>query len=432
MTATFITSNSSAAITLAGNGDSLALIAGVTLASAAFADAVALSGSTSSRSVFIDGHVVSSTARAISLGSFDDILLEGIASASSVISIGASGGLMARSSGVGGFASSLNLMNAGSISAVEEGVLVSGQKNHVYNSGDISAGQIGVELSGKTCSVVNTGSIYGGSFAVLLRGEGLLLNNSGDISGPAGDVVRLISDIDASAKIVNSGTIDGSVTETLGKATLVNTGVITGDIDLGAGDDTFKFLTGVVGGNVAMGDGNDTIILGASVDVDVSGGAGVDTLSVARSTVLSLGIENLSLRGGDNLRGTGTLDANIILGNRGNNTLSGLGGADTLNGLGGNDFLIGGTAKDGVRDVFVFGMLCGADTIRGYQIKGAGDDRIDLNDFARNDAFDSFADLKTNFMRQSGKNVIIDLPGDDQVTIENVTLADFKSSDFIF
>lgn len=428
MASTTLISNSTTAVSLTRSADTLVVAAGVSLITTS--DAVELAGAIVGRNVLIDGRIVSASDDGVSLGSFDEFTFDPIFSSGDDVMISAGGGILASDAGVTGNANTLRLTNAGAITGFG-GVNVAGSDNTIVNSGVITGASFGVSLGGDAGAVVNSGEITSGGVAVRLTGSALSLSNSGVIAVDGGVAAQISGEAAATARIVNSGMIDGSVIETLANATLINTGVITGDIDLGAGADTLRLLSGSVLGEITTGDGDDLIVLG-SVDVEVSGGVGTDTLSVARNAVLGLDIENLTLRGGDNLRGVGNNAANILTGNRGDNTLKGLGGKDILNGGRGDDLLIGGSVKDGVRDTFIFSLDCGADRIRGFQIKGAGDDRIDLSDFAENEAFDSFVDLKTNSMRQSGKNVIIDLPGDDQVTVENVTLADFRASDFIF
>ncbi|MCV3765680.1 hypothetical protein [Rhizobium sp. TRM95796] len=429
MASTFITSSTATPVTVTGNFSSVAILAGATVFTTDAA--VSLPGSSTSRSVLIDGHLLSTIGGGVTLGSTDDFNFLTFASVSDQIVIGRNGGILAGGSGIGGFATSMDLFNAGSIVGGLAGVAVTGDKNAVINRGEMSGVNAAISLVGDSCSLVNSGDLSSVGVTVSLNGAGISLKNTGVIAAASGEAVTLSGDIDGFARIQNSGTIDGSVAETSADATFVNTGLITGDVALGAGADTLRLLSGLIAGSVDAGEGDDVIFLGAG-DYEIFGGAGTDTLSSARSFALSGGVENLILRGADALRGLGNGDANVITGNRGDNILRGLGGRDVLNGGAGDDLLIGGSVKDGVRDTFVFSLDCGADRIRGFQIKGAGDDRIDISDFAQSEAFDSFVDLKTNVMRQSGKNVILDLPGDDQVTIENVTRADFRASDFIF
>src|SRR5262249_30245091 len=61
---------------------------------------------------------------------------------------------------------------------------------------------------------------------------------------------------------------------------------------------------------------------------------------------LGANVENLTLIGTGNTKGTGNELPNLIIGNSGANTLSGLEGNDTLTGNDGDDSLDGGTGND--------------------------------------------------------------------------------------
>ena len=79
--------------------------------------------------------------------------------------------------------------------------------------------------------------------------------------------------------------------------------------------------------NEIANEGNDTVI--ASVDF-----------------TLGSNVENLTLVGSANLRGTGSSADNVLRGNAGNNVLDGGSGNDSLYGDSGNDSLIGGSGND--------------------------------------------------------------------------------------
>jgi Ca2+-binding RTX toxin-like protein len=76
-----------------------------------------------------------------------------------------------------------------------------------------------------------------------------------------------------------------------------------------------------------------------------------DRLQSALDRTLPDQVENLTLIGSGNTKGTGNAGANIITGNSGNNVLSGLNGNDDITGGGGNDTSTGG----GGADRFIFG-----------------------------------------------------------------------------
>jgi beta-glucanase (GH16 family) len=71
-----------------------------------------------------------------------------------------------------------------------------------------------------------------------------------------------------------------------------------------------------------------------------------DLVNASISYTLPGKIENLTLTGGGNLRGTGNGQDNILYGNSGNNVLRGLGGDDILDGRGGSDRMAGGKGDD--------------------------------------------------------------------------------------
>jgi Ca2+-binding RTX toxin-like protein len=118
----------------------------------------------------------------------------------------------------------------------------------------------------------------------------------------------------------------------------------------GVGNDT---LNGMVGNDILLGGtGDDTYYMADTIDNIIENlGEGTDgvyfTSTVAGSGyTLGLNIENLSLNGNANTRGTGNDLDNILIGNSGSNILTGGIGNDTLNGGAGIDTLIGGIGSD--------------------------------------------------------------------------------------
>jgi hypothetical protein len=129
-------------------------------------------------------------------------------------------------------------------------------------------------------------------------------------------------------------------------------------------------------------------------------------------------------------------EADLLIGNEGNNTLFGFGGNDTLLGGSGIDILDGGGGKDRLdggrgddtlsggadADRFVFSTGYGTDTIIDY----AEGDVIDLS---RLKGFSNFKDLVNNHMTKDGGNIIITI-GADILIIENVS-EPLEKSDFL-
>jgi Ca2+-binding RTX toxin-like protein len=180
--------------------------------------------------------------------------------------------------------------------------------------------------------------------------------------------------------------------------------VLTGSVARGTGNAAANDITGNAARNTLHGlGGNDTLRGGAGVDT-LFGGAGNDTyivdsaldvvtddggaadrvLSSTANYTLATGLEQLTLTGALNSRGTGNDAANVLVGNAANNVLFGKGGNDTLRGEDGadtldggndNDSLLGGSGNDSLagaagNDRLIGGA--GADTLGG----GDGDDSL--------------------------------------------------------
>lgn len=126
------------------------------------------------------------------------------------------------------------------------------------------------------------------STAILARGTTLDLTNAGTIRGGAGTVLAADDQLSAALgtpylagaiqtfgetedRIVNTGTIIGSVALAMGNDRIENYGRIEGDVFLGLGDDTFlQRASAVLVGTVDGGEGNDHFI------VDASGGGAIN------------------------------------------------------------------------------------------------------------------------------------------------------------
>jgi Ca2+-binding RTX toxin-like protein len=95
------------------------------------------------------------------------------------------------------------------------------------------------------------------------------------------------------------------------------------------------------------GQGDDTYIVDHKNDVaSEKFGEGIDTVKAKVHYALKNNLENLILKGKDNLKATGNDSDNEIIGNKGNNVLKGLDGNDNLNGKAGNDKILGGLGDD--------------------------------------------------------------------------------------
>ncbi len=156
-----------------------------------------------------------------------------------------------------------------------------------------------------TASLTNSGAILGRGDAVdgNTVGDGVRLfsaqsdvtftgniENRGFIGGSSDSDVAVglsIEDgITLDGQIINRGTIQGSevaidVTEAGGNVVIQNSGLVRGDVNLSAGNDTFDGTRGRVFGDINGGGGEDTISGGSNAD-RINGGTDNDTLSGGR------------------------------------------------------------------------------------------------------------------------------------------------------
>src|SRR3546814_11621055 len=90
----------------------------------------------------------------------------------------------------------------------------------------------------------------------------------------------------------------------------------------------------------------------------------------------------------------------------------------------GKDFLAVGPGSDR----FIFGDGAGTVPVRDFVGGAEATDRLDLSE---NTFLDSFADVLAN-ARQVGADTIIDLGGDDHVTLTGVGRLALQQDDFVF
>ncbi len=245
-----------------------------------------------------------------------------------------------------------------------------------------------------------------------------------------------------------------------GADTLIGGGsadVIFGDngddhIDGGTGNDD---LRGSAGNDTVLGGHGRDVIRGNSGIDDLRGGAGGDTIAG--------GIDNDELRGAsgdDAMKGeagddylSGGIDDDLLKGNEGVDTLIGGDGNDSLQGNPGDDLLFGQAGNDDLRggndndtldggagndtlrgnsgdDVFVYAPGAGSDLIVGFEGGAGAGDVIDLSVY--DGVFDAFADVQAAAADDGFGNVVIDLGGDDSITIAKVLEADLHEDDFLF
>ncbi|MBS0471020.1 MAG: M10 family metallopeptidase C-terminal domain-containing protein [Proteobacteria bacterium] len=124
-----------------------------------------------------------------------------------------------------------------------------------------------------------------------------------------------------------------------------------------------------------------------------------------------------------NLTRTGGSGNDVLFGFAGNDTLNGGGGNDYIDGGAGNDTLTGGTGDD----TFVFRTGDGLDTITDFTPGDSSNDLISLHGYGIAD----FAALQP-LISQSGADVVIAFDDQNHITLQNVTLAQLNSGDFLF
>jgi Ca2+-binding RTX toxin-like protein len=286
---------------------------------------------------------------------------------------------------------------AATTSTVDAAVNVESTLSRVDNAGTIHGEAVGVRIGGVGSSnrsvIANSGLITGGTMAIQ-RFQGavdiLEVHNSGEISSPS---LAFYSAGQATDRIFNSG-------------------LIAGDVWLGAGDDTVNNAGGRIAGTVLGESGMDQMLGGSfedkfdgGGDIDLlSGGGGNDGLSGNTGDDFMFGGE-----GNDLL--SGGADSDHIDGDAGDDTADGGTGADVMSGGAGNDFLHGHTDTDqidgGAGNDTVDGGT-GSDIVSGGadndQINGGTDDDT-LNGDAGNDTLNG----------ETGKDTMSGGLGDDQL-----------------
>ncbi|WP_304363773.1 calcium-binding protein [Jiella marina] len=336
------------------------------------------------------------------------------------------------------------IFNDGSIqSSNADGIFVStGNNTTIENNGLIAGENEGIQLANGigVATLTNTGTISGSTgYGVYVNDQAVEINNTGEIVS-TDSVGILIQDTQVDpfdrSYLTNSGTISSRYgifsVQVTGDSpiSVVNTGLITGAVDLSDGND-FLNNTGDIGSNVYLDAGNDMyngfgdshvqggiygdegddvivgghnsdVLYGGSENDQLFGGLGDDELyGGSGSDILRGGAGGDIVNGGDgfdqanyenstggvavDLRNGGAFGghaagdvlSNIesLVGSAFDDTLNGNSGVNILRGEGGNDFLRGFAGNDDLRggdgNDEIIGDL-GFDTITG----GAGNDTL--------------------------------------------------------
>lgn len=145
------------------------------------------------------------------------------------------------------------------------------------------------------------------------------------------------------ADITNTGTLRGAVhlsNDTTEPVILRNSGLITGEVTLNNGADTYSGEAGFALGLVRGGAGGD-VLRGGSGAETLSGDVGADTIDGgAGADVLNGGLDDDRIEGG--------LGANYLRGDEGNDVVIGGADFDNINGNTGRDSVSGGSGADWV------------------------------------------------------------------------------------
>ncbi|MEC3912801.1 autotransporter outer membrane beta-barrel domain-containing protein [Sphingobium sp. CR2-8] len=225
--------------------------------------------------------------------------------------------------------------------------------------------------NGVTGTIANAGTIETSrakSVALLVSGTGLDLTNSGTIRG-GGDTLLAANDL--LARSIGLTTVAGAI-QTIGTADdrIVNTGTIIGSIDLGRGNDRIENY-GRIEGHVRLGAGDDIFLQAADALLigTVDGGEGTDRLIVdaTRGGAVDgdqfVNFERFSQIGNGSVAYSGTFRFDTIGLSGGTVTVA---AGQTLSSAGATT-IAGGDAAE---------TVINAGTIAGHVDLGAGNDRV--------------------------------------------------------
>ena len=265
-------------------------------------------------------------------------------------------------------------------------------------------------------------------------------------SGAGNDFIETGSNLDTVfAGAGNDTIIAGSGSDTLegqDGADSIRGGAGRDQIFGGQGSD---ILEGEVGADFLFGGtSNDTLDGGTNNDT-IIGGPGADSIIGGSGSDVIFGDQENDVPSnddrGDFINAGGGFDT--VNGGGGNDTIMGSIGADLLFGGNGNDFINGGTNLDTIvggagndvlrgesgGDLFVFANGFGNDIIQDFNPDSILPERIDLSGVS---AITDFNDLFNNHIFASGANVVIAVDAANTITLQNVSLNELTTDDFLF
>ncbi|MGO4705346.1 cadherin domain-containing protein [Microvirga sp. 2MCAF38] len=300
--------------------------------------------------------------------------------------IEANGSLSATGDGANGIHAPVGNLNAtvlGSVSAQQWGIYAAGWDSNIEIGigGSVYGEEKGLYLAGDPFSyqgLKNSGFLGGRHEGARLKGFIIDVFNDGTISSQQGIAIAFEMAVDpelprpGSTKLVNIGKILGggvnfqrAIEGSQGGDTVVNRGIIKGDVSLGDGDDIFDNRDGIlINSTISMGSGTNTLWSGSGDDAILVGmsddfidaGAGIDTIQLLSGNTsfrLKLGVTNVQDTGigfktilnVENVTAAGSGN-HFLTGNAGDNSIGTSSGNDTLDGGLGNDTLGGGGGSD--------------------------------------------------------------------------------------
>ncbi|MCB1517007.1 MAG: hypothetical protein KDJ19_05245 [Hyphomicrobiaceae bacterium] len=383
------TNSTSAAIGNLNDGDDIIVLPNVSLYVTSDSAIESAANDYNSHNVWIEGAVFSDAANAVALDQ------DAFGYGANRVYVGGSGSISATTGIALRVEGSSNFVtNLGEIGGTTAVYIPNADLAQIRNDGSlIGWANNGVQtVSGSEVELVNTGLIQAHQTAVYFTSSDGRVVNSGTISGGTNGI-KFSSTIGSKVYNTETGVISSYPTSDAvafgtGDDLLINHGQLIGNVVFNGGDDTFKGRSGSVDGNVSGGDGNDTLI-GSSAD-------------------------------DDNLRG-----------NNDHDTLKGRAGDDVLDGGSGRDHLFGGKDDDTLtggtqRDYFHFGRNQDHDTITDFE---NGVDKLELSAFG----FSSKAQALSQFFEIGGAandKVGFDYKG-TFIVIKGVDLADIDNADLL-